>query len=144
MQTYDQACAIPFRQHNNQTEFCLVTSAGKGRWVFPKGYIDPGETFLETALKEASEEAGLHGAVAGRPLGTFRYRKDGDLLTVVAVLMQVARCDRDWPESGFRRRKWTTADKVLQLLNRSEMIEVFELAVARLQGRSLPSSPAKT
>jgi 8-oxo-dGTP pyrophosphatase MutT (NUDIX family) len=39
-----QACAIPFRVAAGRLELCLVTSIRAGRWSFPKGDIDPGET----------------------------------------------------------------------------------------------------
>lgn len=31
-----------------------------GSWLFPKGHVEPGETLLETALREVAEETGLH------------------------------------------------------------------------------------
>src|SRR5436309_1436649 len=30
-----------------------------GKWIFPKGHVDPGETTAQTALREAEEETGL-------------------------------------------------------------------------------------
>ena len=42
-------------------------------WSLPKGKRDPGEHLLETAVREVHEETG-HRAVAGRSLGTSRYR----------------------------------------------------------------------
>ena len=52
-----QACAIPFRRNGGQYEFCLITSLRKGRWGFPKGIIDKGETHIEaaTGIQEARE-----------------------------------------------------------------------------------------
>ncbi|HEX7021284.1 MAG TPA: NUDIX domain-containing protein [Trueperaceae bacterium] len=43
---------------NDQGEVLLLHHAG-GHWVFPKGHIDPGETPLETALREVEEESGV-------------------------------------------------------------------------------------
>lgn len=71
----DQACAIPFRSVARQLEFCLITSSS-GRWLFPKGFIDPGETFVEAALKEAAEEAGVHGRVLGDPVGLVQDQEE--------------------------------------------------------------------
>ena len=72
-----QASAIPYRRRDGCVEFCLITTIKRRRWAFPKGIIDPGETPVETALKEAEEEAGLHGRVDDEPLGRYKYAKWG-------------------------------------------------------------------
>ena len=36
-----------------------------GRWLQPGGHIDPGETPLDAALREAREETGVHVALLG-------------------------------------------------------------------------------
>ena len=52
----EQASAIPYRLRDGQPEFCLITSISTGKWGFPKGIVDPGETPEETAIKEALPE----------------------------------------------------------------------------------------
>ena len=84
-----QASAIPYRRRGEQLEFCLITSVSNGRWGFPKGLIDPGETAPQTALKEAREEAGIVGRVVGKPLGRYSYRKWNTSLAVTVFLMEV-------------------------------------------------------
>ena len=59
---FDQASAVPCRWAGSSLEFCLITTSS-GRWGFPKGYIDPGETEEQTALKVAIDEVCLHGDV---------------------------------------------------------------------------------
>ena len=76
-ETIHQVCVIPFRRQDDQLQFCLITSLKKQRWIFPKGIIDPGETYRESALKEALEEAGLRGQIVGEPLGHFFDAKWG-------------------------------------------------------------------
>ena len=43
-----------------------------GLWALPKGQIDPGESPIETALREVAEETGAHGHSLGK-LGDVRY-----------------------------------------------------------------------
>jgi 8-oxo-dGTP pyrophosphatase MutT (NUDIX family) len=42
-------------------------------WTFPKGKLDPGESFEDAALREVEEETGLRCSL-GRELPAVRYR----------------------------------------------------------------------
>jgi 8-oxo-dGTP pyrophosphatase MutT (NUDIX family) len=129
-----QATAVPYRFQGDTIEFCLVTSSA-GRWIFPKGIIEPSDSFLETARLEAHEEAGLHGEVVDQPLGYYQIDKDGKSLTVVAVLMEVTRVDHEWKEGNWRKRRWLTTDKAHQLLSEDELRQLLNVAVRAIQGR---------
>lgn len=128
-----QASAIPYRVHDGRLEICLITSLSSGRWGFPKGLIDPGETAVETALKEAHEEGGLRGRVVGEPLGEYQYAKWGVMLTVTVFLMHVQEADETWLEADRRQRRWVTADVAADMLDRKYLARVLRLAVKRLE-----------
>lgn len=49
---------IPVRKNGRTWEFLLLRCYKF--WDFPKGMIDPGESPLDTALREFTEETGLH------------------------------------------------------------------------------------
>lgn len=132
VEVIQQACAIPFRRRAGALEFCLITSLSKGRWIFPKGIVDPGETLEETAAKESLEEAGLHGSVVGAPLGRYEDAKWGARLEVTGVLLAVARCDEHWLEADQRQRRWAPAREALSLLARPEMRRLATAAIDRL------------
>jgi 8-oxo-dGTP pyrophosphatase MutT (NUDIX family) len=127
-----QASAVPYRRTRRGVEFCLVTSMRKQRWGFPKGIIDPGETPRETALKEAEEEAGLAGAIEGRPLGRYTYAKWGTTLHVSVYLMRVESVARDWAERAVRRRQWVTAAEALRRLDHGDLRRFVDAALKRL------------
>lgn len=97
--------------------------------MFPKGIIDPGETYVETALKEAHEEAGLHGRIVGEPLGTYEYFKWGTTLEVTVVLMEVLHCDDCWEESAVRQRRWAPVDEAIEILSKEELRDLLRQAV---------------
>ena len=128
-----QASAVPFRLSDDGAQFCLITSLASGRWGFPKGVIDPGETPIETALKEAYEEAGVRGQIVGEPLGQYRYAKWGAMLTVTTFVMEVEACEAAWPEADQRIRHWATADEAARLLDRRHLARLLRWAVARLE-----------
>ena len=128
----DQACAVPFRAETEQIEFCLITSSA-GRWMFPKGFVEPGETFAEAALKEALEEAGLHGRVIGDPIGCYEIEKKGRPRTVIALLMEVFQSDADWAEAAVRQRRWVTPEDARALVSEPELFKLLDEAGVRLR-----------
>ena len=127
-----QAAAIPYRFRDGQPEFCLITSIRKGTWGFPKGIIDPGETAEETALKEAEEEAGLHGRIIGEPLGEYQYGKWNTTLSVTVYLMEVTVADDDWEEAELRSRTWCRAEEARATIYRNELRELLDVACKRI------------
>ena len=68
----EQAGVIPFRR-KRCTPVCLIRNKGRKKWKIPKGFVDPGETVEQAALKEAWEEAGLTGRLVGSPIGSYAY-----------------------------------------------------------------------
>ncbi|WP_431843444.1 NUDIX hydrolase [Calidifontibacter indicus] len=46
--------------------------AGRLEWCLPKGHVEPGETLVETAVREVAEETGIYGR-ALITLGTIDY-----------------------------------------------------------------------
>jgi len=129
---FEQAAAIPYRGQGGQAEFCLITSTTTGRWGFPKGMIEPGDTPEQTALKEAAEEAGLHGVLVGEALGAFAYEKSGRRLRVLVFLMEVKRVESHWPEANRRARQWCAPAAVRLLLGHPEQQRLFDAALKRL------------
>src|SRR5437773_2252066 len=60
-QRHKSAGVIVFRRVDNQCLFLLMLSKQTKRplWEFPKGGVDKGETILQAALRELSEETGI-------------------------------------------------------------------------------------
>jgi 8-oxo-dGTP pyrophosphatase MutT (NUDIX family) len=129
---FDQAGALPYRRTRRGLEFCLITST-EGRWIFPKGIIDPGETYKETASKEALEEAGLRGRFVGGPLGVYDMVKCQKPYTLVLLLMEVTACEDAWEEADFRERRWAAEDEARHLLCQPQLQDCLDVAAARLK-----------
>jgi 8-oxo-dGTP pyrophosphatase MutT (NUDIX family) len=127
-----QAAAIPFRRREGAAEICLVTTIRAGRWTVPKGFIDPGETAPETAVKEAREEAGVRGRVVGGPVGYYDIAKQGGRYRVAVYLMHVDRVDDAWEEQSLRQRRWVSVRRAEKLLAGRPVEAVFRQASARI------------
>ena len=129
----EQASAVPYRFRDGRPEFCLITSIKRGNWGFPKGIIDPGETAEETAIKEAEEEAGLHGRLVGEPIGQYHYFKWGTTLRVTVYLMEVHDVDDDWDEAELRQRVWRGAAEARAAITRAELRRLLDAALERIR-----------
>lgn len=116
------AGAIPYQIKKSKIRFLLVTSSS-GRWIFPKGKVEPGDSKKETAAKEAEEEAGIDGEVKDK-VGRFARRDDD----VTLFLMDVRRVSKRWRERKRRRRKWCSYQDAARLLHRREHRRLLDRA----------------
>ena len=112
--------ALPYRVGNgSRPEFMLVTSRETRRWIIPKGWPKKGKSARRSAAREAFEEAGVVGAIAKRPVGSFSYEKrlrNGAVITceVRVFPLEVKRQDKQWPEKQERKVKWLSATKAAE------------------------------
>ncbi len=60
MRREHSAGLIPFREIDGRREYLLMRD--RNYWSFPKGHLEPGETELDAARREAREEVGLVAA----------------------------------------------------------------------------------
>lgn len=126
-----QVAAAIFRGSGDERELLLVTSRDTGRWIVPKGWIEPGEDGPQAAIREAWEEAGVTGEVlADGPVGNYRYIKQrprrGDALCDVDVyLVQLREEMSRWPEKGERRRKWFPVATAIGLISDDGLKDVI-------------------
>lgn len=127
----EQASAVPLRLGERGAEVCLITSMGRGGWIFPKGVVDPGETHVSTALKEAREEAGIEGIILEPAIGEYRDFKWNMPLRVTVFAMSVSASHDTWLEQALRRRQWATVAEAHELLNDPMLQQMLRLALER-------------
>jgi 8-oxo-dGTP pyrophosphatase MutT (NUDIX family) len=100
-----QAGAHPFRADDASVQVLLVTSRETKRWIIPKGWPIKGLKPSKAAAREAYEEAGVRGRIAGRAFGHYVYDKrlEDSVATVPGQVevfpLLVKRQSKDWPES---------------------------------------------
>jgi 8-oxo-dGTP pyrophosphatase MutT (NUDIX family) len=103
-----QYAALPYQLRAGRPFVLLVSSRRTRRWIIPKGWPMSGRKPHEAAATEAMEEAGLIGAIADQPLGSYRYLKDDENL-VVQVLVFPLRVEDEaatFKEQGQRVATW--------------------------------------
>lgn len=107
-------------------EVLLITSRETRRWVLPKGWPIKGKPPHEAAAQEAREEAGVRGAIAKQPIGSYRYvkfLKDGaGVDCVVSVYpLTVARQRKRWPEQNQRAARWFSPEEAATAVAEPEL-----------------------
>jgi 8-oxo-dGTP pyrophosphatase MutT (NUDIX family) len=108
------AGAVVFRATSKGPHYLLVEATGRrGRWVFPKGHIETGETAAEAALREVTEEAGVR-ALPIRRLRRIEQKQDGKWISIVYFLM--AHAGRAAPLEN-RRTRWLGFDEAIEALD---------------------------
>jgi 8-oxo-dGTP pyrophosphatase MutT (NUDIX family) len=125
-----QAGAIPFKAGPDGPLVLLMTSLETGRWVIPKGGIEPGESAWRAAEREALEEAGIKGIIHKTPLGSYTYgkrlRSGAVRPTIVEVfLLEVRKQLKKWPERGQRRLEWVTIPAAADLVEEPGMVTLL-------------------
>jgi 8-oxo-dGTP pyrophosphatase MutT (NUDIX family) len=116
-----QYAALPYRMAGRRTEILLITSRRTRRWIIPKGWPMNGLKPQEAAAEEAAEEAGIHGEIADRPIGSYRYLKHlkDDQTTAIQVLVFPFRVEKhveDFKEQGQRHAKWFGCNEASSLV----------------------------
>lgn len=90
MKTEISAGGIIVRTYRGVRQVLMVRDMN-GAWTFPKGKIEKGETRLAAALREISEEVGLHGLtkICLLPKLRYVYKRNGSVdKTVYYFLFQ--------------------------------------------------------
>ena len=122
---YYQSGVIPFLFEKGRLRILLITSRSGKRWVLPKGLIEPGLSAVESAEKEAFEEAGIKGKVYRKPLGRYRYWKWNGVCQMTVLPMEVKGLLKSWPECNFRKRRWVSLKKFTNLLDERVPRKIF-------------------
>ena len=128
---------------NPRSELLLCRATGTFRWDIPKGGGHPGETALQTALRETAEECGLQFAPADLlELGRCAYRPEKDLHLFATLVDGVdaaeCHCRSQFTDAWGRRRpemdafEWTTFARVPRRCSR-------RMAALLTQTLSLPA-----
>lgn len=111
--------AIPYTFVDGQLVLLLITSRGRGKWIFPKGGLVSGLTPWESALAEAFEEAGVEGEIETRPIGSYFLPITDERPVRVEVKMYpmlVTAQRDDWRERGQRYRHWAVLPEAKRLI----------------------------
>jgi 8-oxo-dGTP diphosphatase len=115
----EAAGGVVMRKGPEETEIAVVHRPRYDDWSFPKGKLDPGETFEEAALREVREETGLTCRL-GPELAFAHYEDNEGRPKVVRYwLMAVIEDPGFEPNDEVDELRWLTPSKAVELLTYS-------------------------
>ena len=128
---------------NSQRELLLIFR--RGRWDLPKGHVDPGETIVETALREVMEECGIPRPVLREALPASRhiYREKGEniLKTTYWYLMYLNNKPALVPqtEEGIQQARWLAPQELPDIRNNlwDSLKEILDEGLKAMQDQSV-------
>jgi 8-oxo-dGTP pyrophosphatase MutT (NUDIX family) len=129
-----QFAALPFQIAPGGLRVMLITSRETRRWIIPKGWPIRDLKPRDVAAREAFEEAGLVGRIAGeRSIGSYHYSKllkdHREMLCRVKVfLLAVGHQLDDWPEKAQRECCWAEPAKAAQMVEEGGLAEIIRRA----------------
>lgn len=118
-------------------QVCLINPAGRRVWGLPKGGVEPGETYGETAVREVREETGIDASLDGE-LGTIDYwfysRESRTRIhkTVHYFLMRAGGGDVSDHDHEVSEARWLSVSDALDLMSYPNEREIVRKAVAAL------------
>lgn len=101
--------------------FVLLMKDMKGNWTFPKGKIEKGEAFEETAVREIEEEVGVRDLTKITELtpSEYWYFRKGSIKKTVHYFLFQSETKQDTTvqeEEGISEAKWVTFAQAEKLL----------------------------
>jgi 8-oxo-dGTP pyrophosphatase MutT (NUDIX family) len=118
----------------------LMIQDRKGRWTIPKGHVEEGESFEETATREISEETGLKHLVIRDKLDKifFFYRREGSLIymtTHIFLIEALGNTNELIPEDseGIVDVQWFEKEDALKTIEYKDTEQLFKLGLEKLK-----------
>lgn len=96
--------------------FLIVHERKHGqRWYLPAGRVEPGETFVEAAVRETREEAGIEIAVEGVLRVEHSPSPDGARMRVLFVARPIDdRPPKSAPDDDSLGAAWVSLDELMR------------------------------
>ena len=121
---YKQSAVIPYRRNEGEIELLIITNRKNSKWIFPKGIVELDLSSKDSAVKEAIEEAGVHGIVEQK-LGKYSYKKWGSKCKVKVFGLRVENVFDEWDEN-LRERKWIKINEVDKYIGDNKILEMVK------------------
>lgn len=107
-----------------------------GKWGYPGGWIDPGETMAEAAIRELFEETAIRAQAqcVFNALDAFDYTEDGTLRRQFVMIAVLCRWISGVPVAGddATETAWFPISSLAQLENVSDDVDTLAYQAQRI------------
>lgn len=103
----------------------LLQNRKRGEWGFPKGHQDPGESLLETALRECAEETGIALLSTSEPAYELVYTLPSGKAKRVAYFPARTRQERVVLSREHQAAAWLPRREVRKRLSHDTLKKLF-------------------
>lgn len=131
----EKSCgAIVYKKENEELLFLLVHQSN-GIYGFPKGHMEPGESEIDTAIREIKEETNLEINIDINFRKEISYLMQSKNITKVAVYFVGTPKSHDLKnqEGEITECFWLKEDEVKEKLGFENIIEVFNQACSYIK-----------
>lgn len=120
---------VPILHRDNTYEFLLIQH-NAGHWGFPKGHADPGESAVQAACREFSEETGIadyHLLAEVSFSEQYTFSRRGQLFekTVIYYPAFVQSTSVSYQQDEIQNYAWVSYDQAIDLLSFSGAKQVL-------------------
>jgi 8-oxo-dGTP diphosphatase len=123
---------------NGRLEVACIFREARGDWTFPKGKLDPAETFEQAALREVWEETGMTCEVI-RFAGSTNYTHRKGKPKIVAYYLMSVGTGEFAPNDEVDELVWLALEQVREHLTWDRDQELFDLVVTMSEVRAQAS-----
>lgn len=101
----------------NEGKILVVSEASKknyGKWNYPVGHLEIGESIMQGAIRETYEETGYHVKLNG-VLPIQEVNKNNEKYVLIIFLAQVESFDEEHELEGTLEKVWKTPKEILEI-----------------------------
>ena len=137
-----QVAALPYVHIGTDVEILFITSRRQQYWIIPRGWPVEGESFADTAAREANEEAGAIGNIGPDSVGDYVYKKRTGQgyrvpCRVLVYPLHVTQQRLDWHEEAERKLTWRSLHQAANTVHEKGLGSFLD-AMARSPDRLIP------